>query len=89
MGHFVTVRGTYIKFLGLREWVSPRVGEEGLRLQSQEDQDLSTVTVAEKLIFKMSTEKETVNLTNKDLTKDSERFSPWLYSVWRTTGPIR
>jgi hypothetical protein len=89
MGHFVTARGTCIKFLGLRPWASPRGGEEGLRPQSQEGQDLSTVVVAEQLIFKTSTEKQTVHLTNKDLTKDSERFSPWLHSVWRTTGPIR
>jgi hypothetical protein len=76
MGHFVTVRGTHNKFLRLRQWASQRGGEEGLRLQSQEDQDLSAVAAAEQLIFKTSTEKQTVYLTNKALTKDSERFSP-------------
>ena len=89
MGHFVTVRGTCIKFLGLRQWTSQWGGEEGLRPQSQEGPDLSAAAAAEQLIFKTSTEKQTVHLTNKDLTKDSERFSPWLHSVWRTTGPIR
>ncbi len=89
MGHFVTARGTCIKFLGLQQWTSHRGGEEGLRPQSQEGQDLSAPVTAEQLIFKTSTEKQTVYLTNKDLTKDSERFSPWLYSAWRTTGPIR
>ena len=60
-----------------------------LRPQSQEGQDLSAAAAAEQLIFKTSTEKQTVHLTNKDLTKDSERFSPWLHIAWRTTGPIR
>ena len=89
MGHLVTARGTCIKFLGFRQWASQRGGEEGLRPQSQEDQDLSAAAAAEQLIFKTSTGKQTVHLTNKDLTKDSERFSPWLHSAWRTTGPIR
>jgi hypothetical protein len=57
--------------------------------QSQEGQDLSAAAAVEQLIFKTSTEKQTVHLTNKDLTKDSQRFSPWLHSAWRTTGPIR
>jgi hypothetical protein len=57
--------------------------------QSQEGQDLSADADAEELIFMTNTEKQTVYLTNKDLTKDSERFSTWLHSVWRTTGPIR
>ncbi len=89
MGHFVTARGNCTKFLALRQWASQRGGEEGLRPQSQEGQDLSAAGVAEQLIFKTSTEKQTVHLTNKDLTKDSERFSSWLHSAWRTTGPIR
>jgi hypothetical protein len=78
MGHFVTARGTCIKFLGLRQWASQRGGEEGLRPQSQQVQDLSAVAATEQLIFKTSTENQTVHLTNKDLTKDSERFSSWL-----------
>ncbi len=57
MDHFVTDRGTRIKFFRLRQWASPRGGEEGLRLQSQEDQDLSAPATAEQLIFKTSTEK--------------------------------
>jgi hypothetical protein len=77
--HFVTDRGTCIKFLGLRQWVSQQGGEEGLRPQSQRGQDLSATAAAEQLIFKTSTEKQTVYLTNKDLTKDSERFSSWLH----------
>jgi hypothetical protein len=32
------------------------------------------------LIFKTSTEDQTVHLTNKDMTKDSERFSPWFHT---------
>ena len=67
---------------------SRRPGEEGLRLQSQEGQDLCAAAAAEHLIFKTSTEEQTVDLTNKDMTKDSERFLPWFHSVWRTTGPI-
>jgi hypothetical protein len=89
MDHFVTARETCIKFLGLRQWASQRDGEEGFRPQSQDGQNLSAVAAPEQLIFKTSTEKQTVYLTNKDLTKDSERFSPWLHSAWRTTGPIR
>ena len=42
----------------------------------------------EHLIFNTSTEEQTVDLTNKDMTKDSQRFSPWFHSVYRTTGPI-
>ncbi len=88
MVHFVTVRGTRLKFLRLRQWATQRGGEEGLRIQSQEGQDLSASAGVEQHIFKTSTEKQTVHLTNKDLTKDSERFSTWLHSPWRTTGPI-
>jgi len=50
------------KFLRLRQWASQRGGEEGLRLQSQEVQDLSAAAAAEQLIFKTSTEKQTVHL---------------------------
>ncbi len=57
-------------------------------VQSQEGHDLCTATTAEHLMFKMCTEDQTVDLTNKDMTKDSERFSTWFHSVWRTTGPI-
>ena len=42
---------------------------------SQGDQDLCVVAAAEYLIFKTSTEERTVDLTNKDTTKDSQRFS--------------
>jgi hypothetical protein len=47
-----------------------------LRLQSQEGQDLCATVTAGHLIFKTSTEDQTVDLTNKDMTKDSESFSP-------------
>jgi hypothetical protein len=40
---------------------------------------------SEYLIFKTSTEEQTVDLTNKGMTKDSQRFSRWFHSVWRTT----
>ena len=63
---------------------SQRGGEEGLRIQSQEGQDLCAAAAAEQLIFKTSTEEQTVDLTNKGMTKDSERFSPWFHSAWRT-----
>ncbi len=59
-----------------------------MRLQSQEGQDLCAAAAAEHLMFKMCTEDQTVDLTNKDMTKDSERFSTWFHSAWRTTGPI-
>ena len=67
---------------------SQRGGGEGLRLQSQDGQDLCATADTGHLMFKMSTEDQTVHLTNKDMTKDSERFSQWFHSVWRTTGPI-
>jgi hypothetical protein len=54
---------------------SQRGGGEGSRLQSQGDQDLCAVTAEEHLIFKTSTEERTVDLTNKAMTKDSQRFS--------------
>ena len=63
-------------------------GGEGLRLQSQEGQDLCGAAAAGHLMFKTSTEDQTVDLTNKGMTKDSARFSPWFHSAWRTTGPI-
>ena len=63
-----------------------RGGGEGLRLQSQEGQDLCAAAAAEHLIFKTSTEEQTVDLTNKGMTKDSQRVSPWFHSAWRTTG---
>ena len=88
MDHFVTARRTRNKFLRLRQWASQRGGEERLRLQSQEGQDLNAAAAAGHLMFKTSTEDQTVDLTNKDMTKDSERFSPWFHSAWRTTGPI-
>jgi hypothetical protein len=39
-------------------------------------------------IFNTSTEEETVDLTNKYMTMDSQRVSSWFHSVCRTTGPI-
>ena len=66
-----------------------RGGGEGLRLQSQGGQDLCTAAAAEHLIFKTSTEEQTVDLTNKGMTKDFQRFSRWFHSAWRTTGPIQ
>ncbi len=71
-----------------RNAASQRGGGEGLRLQSQEGQDLCAAAAAEHLIFKTSTAEQTVDLTNKDMTKDSQRLSPWFHSAWRTTGPI-
>jgi hypothetical protein len=71
-----------------RNAASQRGGGEGLRLQSQEGQDLCAAAAAGHLMFKTSTEDQTVHLTNKGMTKDSERFSPWFHSTWRTTGPI-
>ena len=50
---------------------SSRVGEEGIRLQSQEGQDLCGTVATDPLILKTSTEPQTVHLTNKDMTKDS------------------
>ncbi len=67
---------------------SRRGGGEGLRLQSQEGQDLCAAAAAGHLMFKTSTEDQTVDLTNKGMTKDSARFCPWFHSAWRTTGPI-
>ena len=54
-----------------------------MRIQSQGDQDLCAAAVAEDLIFKTSTEEKTVELTNKDMTKDSQRFSRWFHSAWK------
>jgi hypothetical protein len=71
-----------------RNAASQRAGGEGLWLQSQEGQDLCASAVAGHLMFKTCTEDQTVDLTNKDMTKDSEKFSSWFHSVWRTTGPI-
>ena len=62
-----------------------RDGGEVFRIQSQEGQDLCTTTPTEDLIFKTSTEDQTVDLTNKVMTKDSRRVSTWFHSVWRTT----
>ena len=69
-----------------RNAASQRDGGEGLRLQSQGGQDLCAAAAAEHLIFKTSTEEQTVDLTNKGMTKDSQRFSRWFHSAWRTTG---
>ena len=59
-----------------------------MRLQSQGDQDLCAAAVAEDLIFKTSTEEQTVDLTNKGMTKDSPRFSRWFLSAWRTEAML-
>jgi hypothetical protein len=64
-----------------RKAASPRGGGEGLRLQSQGGQDLCGTAVVEHLIFKTSTQEETVDLTNKDMTKDSQGFSQWFHSA--------
>jgi hypothetical protein len=68
-----------------RNAASRRGGGEGLRLQSQEGQDLSGAASVGHLMFMTSTEDQTVHLTNKDMTKDSERFSPWFHSPWNPT----
>jgi len=75
-------------FSHLRNAASQRGGGEGLRLQIQGDQDLCAAAAAGHLMFKTCTEDQTVDLTNKGMTKDSPRFSPWFHSAWRTTGPI-
>ncbi len=62
--------------------ISPWGGGEGLWLQSQGDQDLYAVAAVKHLIFKTHTEEQTVDLTNKDMTKDSQRFSRWFHSPW-------
>jgi len=62
---------------------SERVGGEGLRLQSQGGQDLCVAAATEHLIFKTSTEEQTVDLTNKGMTKPSQRFSRWFHSARR------
>ncbi len=45
-------------------------GGEGLCLHSQEDQDLCACAAAEELIFNTSSEHQTVDLSNKYMTKD-------------------
>ena len=65
-----------------RHAASPRGGGEGLRLQSQEVQDLCAAAAAAHLIFKTSTAEQSVDPTNKDMTKDSQRFSRWFHSEW-------
>jgi hypothetical protein len=71
-----------------RNAASQRGGGEGLRLQSQGGQDLCAAAAAEHLIFKTSPEEQTVDLTNKGMPKDSQRFSRWFHSGWRTTGAV-
>ena len=71
-----------------RNAASQRGGGEGMRLQSQEGQDLCAAAAAEHLIFKTSTEGQTVDLTNKGMPKDSQRFLRWFHSAWRTTGAV-
>ncbi len=75
-------------FSHLRNAASQRGGGEGLRLQSQEGQDLCAAAAAGHLMFKTCTEDQTVDLTNKGMTKDSPRFSPWFHSAWKRTGLI-
>ncbi len=60
----------------------------GSGYKSQGDQDLCAAAAAEHLIFKTSPEEQTVDLTNKCMTMDSQRFSRWFHSAWRTTGAI-
>jgi hypothetical protein len=71
-----------------RNAASQRGGGEGWRLQSQGGQDLCAAAAAEHFIFehfiKTSTEEQTVDLTNKGMTKDSQRFSRWFHSAWTT-----
>jgi hypothetical protein len=71
-----------------RNAASQRGGGEGSRLQSQGGQDLCAAAAAEHLIFTTSPEEQTVDLTNKVTTKDSQRFSRWFHSAWRTTGAV-
>jgi hypothetical protein len=52
------------------QWSQEGGGGEGLCLHSQEGQDLCACTAAEELMFKTSSEHQTVNLSNKCMTKD-------------------
>ena len=59
-----------IKTLQHLNAASQRDGGEGLRLQSQEDQDLCASPSAEEHILNTSSEHQTVHLSNKCRTKD-------------------
>jgi hypothetical protein len=61
-------------------------GGKGLCLQSQGDQDLCATTPAEWLIFNTSSEHQTVDLSNKCVTKDFLRDFHHGWSVCRTRG---
>ena len=52
------------------QWCQEGGGGEGLCLHSQEGQDLCACAAAEELIFNTSSEHQTVNLSNKCMTKD-------------------
>jgi histidinol phosphatase-like enzyme len=52
-----------------------------LCLHSQEDQDLCVCAVPEELIFNMSSEHQTVDLSNKCMTKDFLRDFRHGYTV--------
>jgi hypothetical protein len=72
MGLPVTARLAHITWFSRhRNAAAQRGGGEGLWLQSQGDQDLCAAAAAEHLIFKNSTVEQTVDLTNKGMTKDS------------------
>ncbi len=87
-GEFTQFFSRSFGLLEKTRFVSQRGGGEGFRIQSQEGQDFFPVADTDHLIFKTSTEEHTVDLTNKVMTKDSQRFSSWFHSGWRTTGPI-
>jgi hypothetical protein len=53
MTHFVTDSPDVTNDLVTLQWVSQRGGEEGLRTQSQEGQDLSADVAVEELNFKL------------------------------------
>jgi len=72
-----------------RNAASQRGGGEGLRLQSQEGQDLCSAAAAEHLIFKTRTEEQTVDLPNNGMTKDSKRVSPWFHNAKFTVFPFK
>ena len=56
-------------------------GGEGLYLHSQEGQDLCACAAAEELIFNTSSEHQTVDLSNKCMTKDFLRDFRYSYTV--------
>ena len=59
-------------FLYHTQWWSGEGGEEELRYQSRQYQELSTDVTGHQLIFKMSCEDQTVDHTKKVMGKDHD-----------------